>query len=331
MRIAINGMGRIGRLLLRRLLETPGIEIVAVNDIMPIDNLFYLIKYDSIYGTTTLPFLLEENNIVVYNKKIARLQQPNPSLLPWKALAVDVVLECTGQFNSQQQCLQHIKAGAKKVLLSTTGDAGMPLLIYGYNQQQLTNQTIAFSPGGCMTNCSTPVLDILHKNLEIETVHINFLHSYTSRQTIVDAPNKVFRRGRAAAESIIPVPIDQQQTLAKLLPALKGKIAATSTRVPVGNGAMADCYVVVKNAIAVAALNKIFQEAATQQYAGILQYVEDEVVSADMKGNTHSAIVDGTLTTVLNHTHIKIAAWFDNEYGFTSRMIDWLQYWKTVG
>lgn len=330
MRIAINGMGRIGRLLLRRLLAIPNIEVVAVNDIMPVENLLYLLKYDSIYGSTTLPFLLEENNIMVGHQKIAVFQQPNPSLLPWKNLKVEVVLECTGQFNTHQQCLQHIQAGAKKVLLSTTGDAAMPLLIYGYNQQQLTKQTTVFSPGGCMTNCSTPLLDILHKNLEIESVHINFLHSYTSRQTLVDTPHKVFRRGRAAAESIIPVPIDQQQTLEKLLPALKGKLAATSTRIPVGNGALADCYIVAKKNTNAIAVNEMFEAATTQQYAGVVQYVEEEVVSADMKGNTHSAIIDGTLTAVINGTHIKIGVWFDNEYGFTSRMIDWLQYWETV-
>lgn len=327
MRIAINGMGRIGRLLFRRLLQQPGVEVVAVNDIMDKENLYYLLKYDSIYGTIASPLTVNSDVISVGDKKISVLQQPNATLLPWKTLGVDVVIECTGKLNNLAGCSQHLQAGAKKVLLSTTGDAAMPLFIYGYNQHHLTNDITVFSPGGCMTNCSAPVLDVLETQIGIESVHFNFLHSYTSRQELIDAPNKVFRRGRAAAEAIIPVEIDQEHTLERLLPSLKGKIAATSTRVPVANGAMADCSLVLKKAKTVSQINQIFKAAANEKYKNVLEYTEEQVVSVDIKGNTHSCVVDGTLTAAINN-HLKLMVWFDNEYGFTSRVIDWLLYWK---
>jgi glyceraldehyde 3-phosphate dehydrogenase len=326
MRIAINGMGRIGRLLFRRLLQQPGVEVVAVNDIMDRENLYYLLKYDSIYGTIGSPLTLDKEVIKAGDNNIAVLQEPNAALLPWKMFKVDVVIECTGKYNNTAGCSQHLQAGAKKVLLSTTGDVAMPLFIYGYNQHQLTNDIAIFSPGGCMTNCSAPLLDILEKEVGIESVHFNFLHSYTSRQELIDAPNKVFRRGRAAAEAIIPVEIDQEYTLERLLPSLKGKIAATSTRVPVANGAMADCSLVLKKTRTVSEINQIFKVAANGKYKKVLEYTEEQVVSVDIKGNKHSCIVDGTLTAAIGN-HVKLMVWFDNEYGFTSRVIDWLLYW----
>jgi glyceraldehyde 3-phosphate dehydrogenase len=327
MRIAINGMGRIGRLLFRRLLDQPELEIVAINDVMDIENLVYLIKYDSIYGTYPLTLMLHKNILHIGNKQVQLFNESNPLALPWKQLTIETVIECTGKFNNTTACMQHIAAGAKKVLLSTTGDAAMPLFIYGYNQKQLNNSVVVFSPGGCMTNCSVPVLDVLQTEIGVESGHLNFLHSYTSRQELVDAPNKVFRRGRAAAEAIIPVEVDQQQTLEWLMPSLKNKLAATSTRVPVANGAMADCSVVLKKAVTVKAINEIFKTAALGKYQGVLQYTEEQLVSIDIKNNPHSCIVDGTLTAAVNN-HIKVTVWFDNEFGFTSRIIDWLIYWK---
>jgi glyceraldehyde 3-phosphate dehydrogenase len=327
MRVAINGMGRIGRLLFRRLLRQPGVEVVAVNDIMDRENLFYLLKYDSIYGTISVPITMGHEAIRIDEKEIPVLQQADASLLPWSILKVDVVIECTGKYNTTEGCSQHLQAGAKKVLLSTTGDAAMPLFIYGYNQHSLSDNCTVFSPGGCMTNCSVPVLDILETQVGIESVHFNFLHSYTSRQELIDAPNKVFRRGRAAAEAIIPVEIDQRQTLERLLPSLKGKIAATSTRVPVANGAMADTSLVLKANKSALEINAIFREAASGPYKNILEYTEEQVVSVDIKGNSHSCIIDGSLTASINN-HVKLMIWFDNEYGFTSRVIDWLLYWN---
>ena len=327
MRVAINGMGRIGRLLFRRLFNHPHIELVGVNDIMDPQNLAYLLKYDSVYGTFPGPIAFADGHLKTGDRFIPVLNQPNPAALPWNDLGVDVVLECSGHFTSPEAAGQHIKAGAHKVLLSTTGTPEMPLLIYGFNQHALSKDITIFSPGGCMTNCSTHILYILQA-IGIESVQVNFIHSYTSRQELVDAPHKDFRRGRAAAESIIPVPIDLALSLERLIAPLQGRIATTSTRVPVANGALADFSFQMKDDITIEQVNTLFQKAAAGEYKGILEYTEEPIVSLDIKGNTHSAIIDGTLTSVVGR-QLKLIAFFDNEYGYTSRMIDWLEHWRS--
>jgi glyceraldehyde 3-phosphate dehydrogenase len=326
MRIAINGMGRIGRLLFRRLIENDQFEIVAVNDIMPRENLAYLLKYDSIYGAFRPKIGIEESALVVDGKKIAALQSADPETLPWKELNVDVVLECSGKFTDKASAGKHLHAGAKKVLLSTTGADDIPLLIYGFNQNGSISELDILSPGGCMTNCSVHVLYILH-SIGIKSAHINILHSYTSRQELVDAPHPQFRRGRAAAESIIPVDIDLYKSINRLMPGLRNKISTSSTRIPVANGAMANFSVQLLSDISVDQVNDLFKKTALTEYQGIMDYTEDQIVSLDIKGNTNSCIIDGTQTAVIGN-HVRVVAWFDNEFGFTSRMIDWLNYWK---
>jgi len=326
MRIAINGMGRIGRLMTRRLFGLDGVELVAVNDIMEPDNLAYLLKYDSVYGTLPFPVVYSDGQLTVHDRKIRVFREESPARLPWKELGIDIVLECSGRFSSGQGAELHRQAGAARVLLSTTGSLDVPLLIYGFNQHALTADTMVVSPGGCMTNCSTHILYLLNQ-IGIESVQVNILHSYTSRQELVDAPHKQFRRGRAAAESIIPVEVDLGGSLERLLPALKSRIATVSTRVPVANGAMADFTVQLKAETTPAAVNALFRNAAKQEYKGILDYTEEPLVSLDIKGDTHSCVIDGTLTSVVGR-QVKVIAWFDNEYGYTSRMIDWLFYWK---
>jgi glyceraldehyde 3-phosphate dehydrogenase len=326
MRIAINGMGRIGRLLLRRLPGLQGIDLVAINDIMDEENLAYLLRYDSIYGPLADQVSVSNGKLSIGSRSLAVYRREDPATLPWADLGIDVVLECSGRFTSSLAAAVHLAAGARKVMLSTTGSADIPLLIYGYNQQSLAAGTSIISPGGCMTNCSTPLLSILDR-VGIESVQVNILHSYTSRQELVDAPNRQFRRGRAAAESIIPVEIDLAASLERLLPGIKGRIATVSTRVPVANGAMADFTVQLRSEVGVPEINDLFRKAAQDEYRGIVDYNEDALVSLDVKGNTHSCVVDGTLTSSAGRL-VKIIAWFDNEYGYTSRMIDWLYYWK---
>jgi glyceraldehyde 3-phosphate dehydrogenase (phosphorylating) len=322
MRIAINGMGRIGRLLFRRLINDKKIKIVAVNDIMPVDNLAYLIKYDSVYGTFAGSLFAGNQFIEAENKKIAVFQMEDPEMLPWKDMGIDVVLECSGNFTSNSKAGKHLTAGAKKVLLSTTGADDVPLLIYGFNQTGLKPGIDIISPGGCMTNCSVHVLYILN-SISIQSAYINILHSYTSRQELVDAPSKNFRRGRAAAESIIPVQIDLHKSLERLMPAMQNKISSASIRVPVANGAMAVFSVQLHDSVSTEQVNLLFKKAASEEYKSIIDYTEEPVVSLDIKGNTHSCIIDGTLTSVIGN-HCTVVAWFDNEFGFTSRMIDWL-------
>lgn len=326
MRIAVNGMGRIGRLLSRRLLDLEGIELVAVNDIMDTENLAYLLRYDSVYGTLPGPVIHQDGFFIMGDHRIAAFREQDPARLPWKELGVDIVLECTGKFSSPEGAGIHLAAGARKVLLSTTGSADIPLLIYGFNQHLLNQDSTVISPGGCMTNCATHILYLLN-SIGIESAHLNILHSYTSRQELVDAPHKQFRRGRAAAESIIPVEIDLAVSLERLMPVLHERIAAVSTRVPVANGAMADFTVQLKAKTSAREINSLFRTAAQHEYKGILEYNEEALVSLDIKSNTHSCVIDGTLTSVVGN-HLKLIAWFDNEYGYTSRMIDWLFYWK---
>jgi glyceraldehyde 3-phosphate dehydrogenase len=326
MRIAVNGMGRIGRLLTRRLLGIDGLELVAVNDIMDPENLAYLLRHDSVYGNLPGTVTHNEGRIHVNDKTIAVFRQEDPSRLPWKELGVDIVLECSGKFTSKAAAEIHLKAGARKVMLSTTGSPDIPLFIYGFNQHALTPDIDIISPGGCMTNCATHILYILN-SIGIESAHLNILHSYTSRQGLVDAPHKQFRRGRAAAESIIPVEIDLAASLERLFPTLLHRIAAVSTRVPVANGALADFTIQLKEKTSVREINSLFLRSARNDYKGILEYSEDALVSLDIKGNTHSCIIDGGLTSVVGN-HLKLITWFDNEYGYSSRMIDWLLHWK---
>ena len=325
MRIAINGMGRIGRLLFRKLIEIKNFEIVAINDLMPIKNLAYLLKYDSIYGTNAHEIKASENILKIDETEIPAYQNADPLKLPWNDLDVDVVLECTGQFIDKEGASKHLQSGARKVLLSTTGADDIPLRIFGFNQNGSTASIDILSPGGCMTNCTVHILYILN-SIGIHSAHLNIIHSFTSRQALVDGANAQFRRGRAASESIIPVAIDLDKSLNRLLPGLKNKINVFSTRVPVANGAMASFTIQLKDEISAEQINKMFKAASQDEYKGILDYTDEPLVSLDIKGNSHSCIIDGTQTSVIGN-HARVVAWFDNEYGFTSRLIDWLNYW----
>lgn len=317
-------MGRIGRLLFRRLINDERFTVAAVNDIMDPANLAYLLKYDSLYGTWPGSIHYTDGKIDADGMKVVVLQKQDPAQINWKELNIDIVLECSGRFADKAGASKHLQSGAKKVLLSTTGSSDIPLMIYGHNHKNNGHDQPIVSPGGCMTNCATHILYILN-SLGIESAQINILHSYTSRQELVDTSHKQYRRGRAAAESIIPVEIDLAQSLERLMP-LKSKIAAVSVRVPVTNGAMADFTVQMHEEVTRDQINMLFRKAASQEYKGIVDYTEDPVVSADIRGNTHSCIIDGLLTSVIGR-QVKLIAWFDNEYGYTSRMIDWLLLW----
>jgi glyceraldehyde 3-phosphate dehydrogenase len=328
MRIAINGLGRIGRLLLRRLIHQHGFEIIAVNDLMAAENLAYLFRYDSVYGTFPGEVSFAGGHLNIDGNTVKVFQQPDPLLLPWQTLGVDVVIECTGSFSTREGATLHLQAGAKKVMLSTTGSPDIPLLIYGYNQQQLTGEVDILSPGGCMTNCSVPILDLLD-GFGLISAQVHFLHSYTSRQHLVDAPHKQFRRGRAAAESIIPVEIDLSESLERLMPHLNGKVAAISTRIPVANGGLGDFTVQLAQVNSPEQIREAFKKAAAGRYKGVVSYTEEPLVSLDVKGNTNSCVIEGPLISVVGN-QVKIFAWFDNEFGYTSRIIDWLKYWGKV-
>ncbi|MFZ6012385.1 MAG: type I glyceraldehyde-3-phosphate dehydrogenase [Bacteroidota bacterium] len=324
MRIGINGMGRIGRILFKMLSEKSEYEVVAINDLMNADNLLYLLKYDSISGPWGNSPEISDKQLVLGTRKTRILNNADPAQLPWKELNVDLVIECTGRFTTYALAEKHLLAGAKKVLLSTTGSENIPLIIRGVNEGSLKKEQPILSIGGCMTNCTAILLGALIKQHAVDSVQINVLHSYTSRQSLVDGPHKDIRRGRASGVSIIPVEIDLAETLERLLPEIKGKVAATSTRVPVSNGALAHLYITLHDDVNVAQINSLYRVASEQVLKGILQYNTDPIVSADITGNSHSAIFDATLTSVVNH-QLRIGAWFDNEFGYSTRLLETIE------
>jgi glyceraldehyde 3-phosphate dehydrogenase len=320
MRIAINGAGRIGRLLCKLLLEK-GHQVVAVNDTMPPGNLAYLLKYDSVYGSYNEVALASTDTLTVGSVSVKLLCVPDPENLPWKALGIDLVIECSGKFTTRNAASKHLRAGARRVLLSTTGSADIPLIIRGFNDEVLATDDVILSPGGCMTNCTSLLIKTILDSFGIESLHINVMHSFTSRQSLVDGPHTEFRRGRAATLSIIPAEIDLAQTLERLFPVIHGKIATTSTRVPVECGALADLHFVLKRDVSTEAVNALFEHASKNHLTGVLAFNRDPIVSRDIVGNTHSCVFDATLTKSIGR-HLKVSAWFDDVCGFTNRLVE---------
>lgn len=320
-RYAINGMGRIGRTLFRVLQQCGQLKsLVAVNDLMPKENLIYLIKYDSIRGTLFNDIQLTSNGFSIDGHEIIYLQQPEITKLNWQPLQIDIVIEATGLFTHSSEMQQHIEAGAKKVLL-TTYSKDLLSTIWSVNDQQASTLV---SPGDCTINCVAPLLHIIEQAIGIESVHINVIQGYTTRQQLIDAPYKGLRRGRAAAHSIIPFEVNIRPVLEKIFPALSGKIETMSTRVPIPCGALADISLVLKNSSNTNSLNELIQHKSKSEMKNTVAITFDPIVSSDVLSNPHSSIVDGTLTKVTNGKHAKLLAWFDNEWGYSNRLTDWL-------
>jgi len=323
-RWAINGMGRIGRTLFRLLYEK-GLSqnLVAVNDIMPKDNLIYLLKYDSIRGIFRAKFLQRRMAFSIDGHEIFYDQQAAISNLPWHTHAIDTVIEATGLFTHSTEASLHLSSGAKRVLLTTYGH-DIPSSIWGINHQTIAQETRIISPGDCTLNCVAPLLYIFQKNLGIHSVHINVIQAYTTRQQLLDAPYKGFRRGRAASHSIVPFEVKITPELEHIFPALKTRIEAMSTRVPVPCGAIADLAIVFQNITDGQAINSMITKASREELRNITDITFDPIVSTDIIGNPHSSTVDGSLTRVTNGNHLRLLAWFDNEWGYANRLMDWL-------
>ncbi|MBI3219058.1 MAG: type I glyceraldehyde-3-phosphate dehydrogenase [Bacteroidetes bacterium] len=320
-RYAINGMGRIGRTLFRVLHQRGQLKnLIAVNDLMAKENLIYLLKYDSIRGTFNQDIQSTANGFSVDGHEIICFQQPNIAQLNWQQHAIDVVVEATGLFTHSSEMQQHVAVGAKKVLL-TTFSKDLPSTIWGVNDQQ---DLTLVSPGDCTINCVAPLLHVVEQAFGIESAHINVIQGYTTRQQLIDAPYKGLRRGRAAAHSIIPFEVNIRPVLETIFPALRGKIETMSTRVPIPCGALADISLVLKKATSADRLNAFIQQKANHEMKNSVAITFDPIVSADVLGNPHSSIVDGALTRVTNGTHAKVLTWFDNEWGYSNRLADWL-------
>lgn len=320
-RIAINGFGRIGRVFLRNCINNPNIDIVALNDITDTATLAHLLKYDSIHRAFPGEIKTEGNALIVNGKSIRVVSQKNPEELPWKELKIDIVIECTGHFLDTASAKGHLTAGAKKVILSAPPkDDTIKTIVLGVNDSTLSKDDVIISNASCTTNCAAPMLKVLEQ-FGIEQAYITTVHSYTSDQCIHDAPHKDLRRARAAAMSIIPTSTGAAKAITKIFPHLEGKIGGCGMRVPVPDGSLTDITCVLKNTPTAEQINEAFRKASQTDLKDILQYTEDPIVSVDVIGNPHSVLYDSEFTSIVGHL-VKIIGWYDNEWGYSNRLVD---------
>ena len=323
--IGINGFGRIGRLVFRRVLKQGGFNVVGINDITDAKTLAYLLKYDSVHGIFEGDVKAEANAIVVNGKQYRVTAEKDPSKLPWKELGADIIIEGTGIFTSREKLQPHITAGAKKVLLTAPAkDEIDATVVLGVNDSVLTGKEQFVSNASCTTNCLAPMVKVLHQSFGLEQGFMTTIHSYTNDQRLLDLPHKDLRRARAAAMSIIPTTTGAARTVGKVIPELKGKLDGFSLRVPTPDASITDFVAQLKKPATREQVNEAMKQAAAGPMKGILQYSEEELVSVDIIGNEHSCIFDSKLTMAMGNT-VKIFGWYDNEWGFSCRVVDLLK------
>lgn len=321
-RIAINGFGRIGRVVARIMENNPELELVAVNDLTDAATLSYLFKYDSIHGKFNGEVSHDDSSIIINGNKIALLKEANPLNLPWKELNVDLVFESTGRFTTKDSAGQHITAGAKKVIITAPASGSdIKSVVMGVNEDILDGTEEVLSNASCTTNCAAPLVKVLEENFGIEAGFISTIHAYTSDQRLHDSPHKDFRRARAAAESMIPTSTGAAKAIGLIFPHLKGKLGGSAVRVPVPDGSLTDMTVVLKKAATKEEINAAFKKASENELKGILEYNEDPIVSCDIIGNPHSSIYDADITEVIGNM-VKLVSWYDNEFGYSNRLVD---------
>lgn len=326
-KVAINGFGRIGRLVLRAGLKEKDLEFVAINDLGDTKTMAYLFKHDSVHGNYEGTVEAKENSIVIDGKEIKVSCEKDPSKLPWGELGVDVVVESTGVFRKREQMEMHLKAGAKKVLLSAPAKDPVDLtIVKGVNDKDYDKEKhVIISNGSCTTNCLTPLIKVLMDNLGVKRGFMTTVHAYTNDQKILDLPHSDLRRARAAATNIIPTTTGAAKAVAQVLPEMEGKLDGIAMRVPVACGSVTDLVVEVDKETTPEEVNKMFKEAAEKELKGVLHYSEDELVSSDIVGDNHSSIFDAGQTKVLDGKLVKICSWYDNEWGYSYRMVDILK------
>lgn len=322
-RIAINGFGRIGRMVFRKAIFENDLDIVAINASYPAETLAHLIKYDTVHGPFKGEIIVLEKELIVNGKRIKLVSNRNPRELPWKELKVDIVIEATGKFNSRDMAELHLQAGAKKVILTAPGKNEDITIVMGVNDDCLDiEQHEIISNASCTTNCLAPVAMVLDHYFEIENGMMTTIHAYTNDQRNIDNPHKDLRRARACGQSIIPTTTGAAKALALVLPQLTGKIHGMSLRVPTPNVSLVDLVVDLKREVTVEEINHAFIEASNGYLKGILGITMEPLVSIDFNTNDHSAIVDGLSTMVLGKNKVKVLAWYDNEWGYSSRVVD---------
>ena len=322
-KIAINGFGRIGRLVFRIIEEDPELEVVAINDLSTPEELAYLLKYDTNHGRYEKKVTSDEENIYVSDRKIKIYKEMDPSNLPWGKLGIDIVLECTGKFTSLEKAMLHINAGAKKVLISAPGKGEMKTIVYNVNHEILSENDIVVSAASCTTNCLAPVLKVLDDNYQIIKGNMTTIHAYTNDQVTLDVAHKkgiYERRGRACAMNMVPTSTGAAKAIGKVLPRLDGKILGSAIRVPVSDGSLVDLVVELSKKVTIEELNNKFKENISET----LKYTEDPIVSSDIISSAYGATVDGNLTNIIeveNKQLVHIVAWYDNEMGYSHQMV----------
>ncbi|KPJ86836.1 MAG: glyceraldehyde-3-phosphate dehydrogenase [Spirochaetes bacterium DG_61] len=328
-KIAINGLGRIGRMVLRHYLSDPpkNVEIVAANDLTPIDEIAYLIRYDSVHRRATSPIKVESDQLSLGSHKVRFISEKDPARLPWKKLGVTIVLECTGLFRKREDAQKHLSAGAAKVIISAPSESADLTVVMGVNEKSYDSQTHhVISNASCTTNSLAPVVKVLNDAFGIEYLMATTVHAYTASQALIDRPARKLRRGRAAAVSLIPTSTGAAQATALVIPELKGKMDAIALRAPIPDGAISDIVAHLKKEVSVATVNAALKTAAGGELKGIIDYCEEEIVSADVIGDPHSSIVDAPSTRVIVNRVAKVLVWYDNEYGYAKRLLELADY-----
>jgi glyceraldehyde 3-phosphate dehydrogenase len=331
-RVAINGFGRIGRLVLRSILEhkRTDIQVVAVNDLGPVETNVHLLKYDSVHGPLNMDVKVEGDTVSVGNQTFKVTAIKNPAELPHKALNVDIAFECTGIFTAKDKAALHLEAGAKRVLISAPGENSDLTVVYGVNHQKLTKEHRIVSNASCTTNCLVPVVSVLHDAIGIEKGMMTTIHSYTGDQPTLDTMHKDLYRGRAAALSMIPTSTGAAKAVGLVMPDLNGKLDGVSVRVPTPNVSLVDLKFIARRATTVKEVNDLIRAAANGPLKGILGYTDEKLVSSDFNHNPHSSIFHTDQTKVMDGTLVSIMSWYDNEWGFSTRMSDTAVAWAKL-
>ena len=327
-KIGINGLGRIGRMIVRSIFEynKKNIEIKHINNRTDLKNCSQLLKYDSIHGKFNADIKFNEKNLFINNKKISYSRETELNNINWKKNGVDIVLECTGKNNSKEKSIQHIKNGAKKVIVSAPCKNADKTIVYGVNHKLINKNDLVISAASCTTNCLAPVAYILNKEFKIEKGFMTTIHSYTTDQRLLDNSHKDPRRARSAGQSIVPTSTGASKALSEIIPELKGRIEGLAMRVPTPNVSLVDLVFNSKKKLTINKINNSFKKASKKNLKNILEATEERLVSIDFNHNSNSAIVDLTLTNVVGDKMGKISAWYDNEWGFASRMCDLVEY-----
>jgi len=321
-KVAINGFGRIGRLTARALLQNPAVKLVAINDLSDAQTMAHLFKYDSLHGKYALPVNVYEKSITVGDQMVYLYNSKDPENLPWADLKVDVVLECTGIFRTKETASKHLKAGAKKVIISAPPKGeGIKQIVLGVNDDSISPQDTLISNASCTTNCAAPLITLMAEHFGIKQGILTTVHAYTSDQRIHDAPHRDLRRARAAAANIIPTTTGASSALEAIFPALKGKLLGSAIRVPVPTGSITELTLVLNQEVTTNKVNALVKEAAATRFKHVLEYTTDPLVSSDIVDNTYSSIFDSGLTVAMGNL-VKISSWYDNEMGYSSRLAE---------